>query len=124
MTSKLRVGFCERQLKRLFESIAINPTSSKKACPEPVSAPLPMPVPLTTTAVVTPNPDEKLPSADDIVYHDMRIPFVVRNKLSKESFKYMTYSSLRPKSTYIPSRDEVSEADLFLHRKKKPQYKT
>ena len=39
MTSNLRVGFHERQHKRLFESNAVNPTPSKKACPKPISVP-------------------------------------------------------------------------------------
>lgn len=48
----LRVGFRERQHKRMSESITVSPSPSKKPCPdaayqEPASAPVPMTVHLT-----------------------------------------------------------------------------
>ena len=58
MTSNLRVRFCDRQRKRLSESIIINPTLSKKACLKPASASLPVPILSATIAVITLESDE------------------------------------------------------------------
>lgn len=71
MASNLRARFHERQRKRLFESIAINPIPSKKACPEPaclepILVPLPVLAPSTIAVEIILEPDEKLSSADDI----------------------------------------------------------
>lgn len=86
MASNLRVRFHEKQRKRLSQSIVFNPTSSKKACPEPTLAPTPMSVPSTTAAVVAPKSDEKLLSIDEHVYHETRRPFVVPENISEKSF--------------------------------------
>lgn len=64
----LRVGFKDRQRKRLSESITVNPTPFKKPYPEPICmdpilALTSMPVPLTTVGGIIPDPDEMLPSA-------------------------------------------------------------
>lgn len=109
MDSNLRIGFCERQHKHLFESIAINPTPSKKACLEPASAPPPVPIPPTTIVSITRESDEKLLSADDIAYHEIKRSFVVPNNLNKESFEYMTFSPPHLKSSYVPNQDDVSK---------------
>lgn len=68
IATNLRVGFKERQRKRLSESITVNPASFKKPCQEPIcmdpiSALTSMPVPLTTVGGIIPDPDEMLPSA-------------------------------------------------------------
>ncbi|KAJ9686907.1 hypothetical protein PVL29_015671 [Vitis rotundifolia] len=86
MNSNLRVEFREKQRNCLFESIAVNPTPSKKAYSEPILVPPPAQIPSTTAADITLEPDEKLPSADDIAYHEMRRSFVVLNNISEESF--------------------------------------
>ncbi|KAJ9705633.1 hypothetical protein PVL29_003618 [Vitis rotundifolia] len=69
IASNLRVGFQERQRKCLFESIAVNPSPSKKdylepayhepACPKPVSTLAPVPVSSTIAIKITLEPDEK-----------------------------------------------------------------
>ena len=107
MTSNLRVRFCERQRKRLPESIIINPTLSKKACLKLASTSLPVPASPATIAAITLEPDEKL-SFDDIAYHKMRRPFAIPENLSKELFKCMTSSPPRPKSAYVPNQEEIS----------------
>lgn len=108
MASNLRAEFRERQHKRLSKSIDVNPTPSKKACPEPASAPMPVSVPPTTAPTVTPKLDEKIPSIDDVAHHETRRPFIGPD-FSEESFQYMTFSLLCPKSTYVPNWEEVSE---------------
>nr|CAN72402.1 hypothetical protein VITISV_033808 [Vitis vinifera] len=107
MASKLRVRFRERQCKHLSESIAVNPTPSKKACPKPVSVPPLVSVPPTTVAAITLESDEKLPSANDIAYHEIRRPFFVPDNISEELFEYMNSSPSRSKSAYVPSLEEV-----------------
>ncbi|KAJ9680220.1 hypothetical protein PVL29_019506 [Vitis rotundifolia] len=97
MASNLRIGFRERQRKRLSKSIVVNPTPSKKACPKLASIPPPMLVPSTITVIVTPESDEKPPSADDISYHEMRRPFC------------MTSSPPRPKLANVPNQEEISK---------------
>ena len=109
MASNLRVGFYERQHKHLFESIVVNLTSSKKDCPEPASAPPLVPIPPATTTIVTRESDEKLHSADDIAYHEMRRFFVILNNPNEESFEYMTFSPPHLKPAYVPNQDEVSK---------------
>ncbi|RVW34135.1 hypothetical protein CK203_084325 [Vitis vinifera] len=71
--------------------------------------PPPVLVPSVTTATVILESDEKLPSVDDIAYHEMRKPFVVMENLSEESFKCMASSPPRLKSAYVLNRDEISE---------------
>ena len=109
MASKLRVRFRERQCKHLSESIAVNPTPSKKACPKPLSVPPLVSVPPTTVAAITLESDEKLPSANDIAYHEIRRPFFVPDNISEELFEYMNSSPSRSKSAYVPSLEEVFE---------------
>ncbi|KAJ9703008.1 hypothetical protein PVL29_004670 [Vitis rotundifolia] len=113
MASNFRAEFRERKHKRLSKSIVINHNSSKKAFSELASAPSLMPVPLAIPTTVTLEPDEKLPSVDDIAYHEMRRPFIVPENLSEESFECMTSSPPYPKSAYVPSQDEIFE---FLKR--------
>lgn len=67
IATNLRVGFKERQRKRLSESITVNPTPFKKPylkpiSMHPISALTSMPVPLTTVGGIIPNPNEMLPS--------------------------------------------------------------
>ena len=109
MTSILRAELCERQHKRLSKSIVVNPTPLKKACMEPTPTLPSMPALSTTTAAVTLEPDEKPPFADDISYHETKIPFVVPESFSEESFECMNFSPLCPKPTYVPSWEEISE---------------
>lgn len=115
MTSNMRVRFHERWCKCLSKSIAVNSITSKKACPEPAPNPPSMPALLTTVMVVTLKPDEKLPSTDDISYHETKRPFVVLENFSKESFECMNYFSLRPKTAYVPSREEISKLLTHIH---------
>lgn len=68
IATNLRVGFKERQRKRLSESITVNPAPFKKPysepiCMDPISALTSMPVPLTTIGGIILDPDEMLPSA-------------------------------------------------------------
>lgn len=93
----------------MSESIAINPTPSKRAYLESASAPLPVPIPPTTIVSVTHESDEKLLSVDDIAYHEIKRSFVVPNNLNKESFEYMTFSPPHLKSAYVPNQDDVSK---------------
>lgn len=109
MASNLRAEFRERQHKRLSKSIDVNPTPFKKDCPEPASAPMPVSVPPATAPTVTPKLDEKIPSIDDVAHHETRRPFIGPDNFSEESFQYMTFSLLYPKSTYVPNWEEVSE---------------
>ena len=109
MDSNLRAEFHERQCKHLSESIAVNPTPSKKACSKPASAPTLMSVPPTTATVLTPELDKKLPSADEHTYHETRRSFINSDNFNKESFEYMTFFSPHSKSTYVPNWEEVSE---------------
>lgn len=114
MASKLRTTFWERQHKRLFESIIVNPIPSKRyclelACLETISAPLSMSAPSTIIVEITLESDEKLPSVDDIAHHESRRPSISLNHFSEESFEYMASSPFRPKSTYVPSWEEVVE---------------
>ena len=109
MTSNRRVGFHERWHKCLSKSIAVNSITSKKACPEPASYPPSMPALSTTVMVVTLEPDEKLPSTDDISYHETNRPFVALENFSKESFECMNCFSPCPKTAYVPSWEEISK---------------
>lgn len=113
MTSNMRVRFHERWCKCLSKSIAVNSITSKKACPELAPNPPSMPALSTTVMVVTLKPDEKLPSTDDISYHETKRPFFVLENFSKESFKCMNCFSPRPKTAYLPSREEISK--LLTH---------
>ena len=103
MASDLRVGFCERQHKRLSESIAINPSHSKKACPELAPDPLSKLTLPTITTIVTSGLDEKPSFIEDISYHETRKPFVISGKISKDSFECLNFSPLHTKVTYIPN---------------------
>ena len=114
MASNLRAGFQERQRKCLFESIVFNHSSSKRAClepacPEPISILAPVLVLLTIAAEITLEPDEKLPSADDIAHHELRRPSIGSDHFSKELFEHMTSSLSRPKPSYVPSQEEITE---------------
>lgn len=109
MASNLRVGFHERQRKFLSEAIAINPSHSKKACPELAPDPPSKSTPLTTNAIVTSKPDEKPPSTDDISYHETRKPFVVLENISEESFECLNSAHSHPKPAYVSGREETSE---------------
>ena len=114
MTSNLRAGFQERQRKCLFESIVVNHSSSKRACmvlacPEPISALALVLTLLTIAAEITPEPDEKLLSADDIAHHELRRPSIGPDHFSEESFEHMISSLSRPKPSYVPSREEIAE---------------
>ena len=109
MTSNLRARFRERQHKHLSKSIVVNPTPSKKACSKPALTPALVSLPPITATVFTSELDEKLPSADEHAYHEMRRPFISPDNFSKESFEYMTFFSPNSKSTHVPTRDEVSE---------------
>ena len=108
MASNLRAGFQERQRKCLFESIVFNHSPSKRAClepacPEPISVLAPVLVLLTIAADITPEPDEKLPSADDIAHHELRRHSIDLDHFSKELFEHMTSSLSHPKPSYVPS---------------------
>ena len=61
MTSNMRVEFHERWCKRLSESIAVNSTTSKKACSEP--APNPPSIPALSTTVK----GHELPEVHDVI---------------------------------------------------------
>lgn len=126
MTFNLRVGFHERQRKCLSESIAINPTPLKRVCPKPTLIPSPVPVPPTTAATVTPEPDEKLSSIDDIAYHEIRRPFIVPKNLNEESLKCMT-SSLPIQSQHMSLAGRINlsfQSESLPSLKESPQYKT
>lgn len=109
MTFNMRVGFHKRLRKCLSKSIAVNSITSKKACPEPVPNPPSMPALLTTVMVVTLESDEKLPSTDDISYHETKRTFVVLENFSNESYECMNCFSPCPKTAYVPSREEISK---------------
>ena len=107
MTSNLKVGFRERQCKRLSESIAINPSHSKKARPTLSLDSLSKPTLPNTAAIVASGSDEKLSSIGDIPYHEMRKPFIISGSVSEDSFECPNPSPHHPKSIYIPSWEEV-----------------
>ena len=114
MATNLRAGFQERQHKHMSESIVVNLAPSKRAYPKPiyqelVSAPTPMPMSSTTTAYTIPELDERLPSAEGITYHDPRRPSIGPDHLSDESLEYMTSFPSHPKSSYVPSREEITK---------------
>ena len=114
MATNLRAGFQERQHKHLSESIVVNLAPSKRAYPKPiyqelVSAPTPMPMSSTTAAYTIPELDERLPSTEGITYHDPRRPSIGPDHLSDESLEYMTFFPSHPKSSYVPSREEITE---------------
>lgn len=113
MTSNRRVGFHERWHKCLSKSIAVNSITSKKACSEFAPNPPSMPALSTTIMVVTLESDEKLPSIDDIYYHETNRPFVALENFSKESFECMNCFSPCPKTAYVPSQEEISK--LLTH---------
>lgn len=120
MASNLRVGFQERQHKCLFESIVVNHSPSKRACLElarlePVLAFAPVSAPLTIVAEITPEPDEKLPSSNDIAHHKPMRPSIGPDHFSEESFEHMTYSPSHPKASYVPSRKEITEFLRQIH---------
>lgn len=77
MATNLRARFYERQRKRLYESIAIDPFSSKKAHSAPDLNSSSRPTTLIPTTAVTSRLDEKPPSVGEIPYHEMRKPFVI-----------------------------------------------
>ncbi|RVW88004.1 hypothetical protein CK203_033943 [Vitis vinifera] len=82
--------------------------------------PPPVLIPSVTAATVILESDEKLPSVDDIAYHETRKPFVVMENLSEESFECMASSLPRLKSAYVLNRDEISkllkrQSQLILH---------
>lgn len=87
----------------------MNPTISKKACPKPALASPPVLVPSVTVAIIILESDEKLPSADDIAYHETMRPFIVLENLSEELFECITSSPPHLKSAYVLNRDELSE---------------
>lgn len=115
MASNSRAEFRERQHKRLSKSIVVNLIPSKKACPKPASIPPPMPIPSVTTAIITPESDEKPLSADDISYQETRRPFVTLENFSEESFKCMTSFLPRPKLAYVPNQEEIYELLKRIH---------
>lgn len=99
----------ERQRKRPSESIAINPSSSKKTYLEPVLNPPSKSAPPTTAAPITSGPNEKLSSTNDISYHKMRKPFTVLKNISEESFECSNSSTPRPKLAYVLGWENISE---------------
>lgn len=109
MTFNMRVGFHERWCKCLSKSIAVNSITSKKACPKPAPNPPSMPALSTTVMVVTLEPNEKLPSTDDISYHETKRPLVVLENFNNESFECMNFFSPCPKTAYVPNREEISK---------------
>lgn len=64
-------------------------------------------MPSTTAVDITPELNEKLISADDTTYHEIRKPFVVSHNISEESFEFRTSSPFHPKSAYVAIREEV-----------------
>ena len=92
----------------------VNPTPSKRARPEPiyqelVSTPVLVPVPSTTGADTIPELDERLPSTEGIAYYDPRRPSIGPDHLSDKSLECVASFSSRPKSSYVPSREEITE---------------
>ena len=109
MDTNLRVGFCERQHKRLFKSITIGSSSSKKARQVPGPDSPSKPTLPTSTTVVALDSNEKPFSVDDIPYHKMKKPFVISGNISEESFECLNLSFLYPNPTYVPSQKEMFE---------------
>ena len=97
MTTNLRVGFYERHRKNLPKSIAIDPSSSKKAYPTPNPDSPSRPTLLIPTAAITSRFDEKLLYVGDIPYHEMRKPFVISRSINEELFECRNHSPLYPK---------------------------
>ncbi|KAL6334873.1 hypothetical protein AAG906_023678 [Vitis piasezkii] len=77
-------------------------------CLKPALTHPPVLVPSITATTVILESDEKLPSVDDIAYHETRRPFIVLENLSEESFECMT-SSLPVEVSICPQSDEISE---------------
>ncbi|KAJ9705787.1 hypothetical protein PVL29_003744 [Vitis rotundifolia] len=109
MTTNLRIGFRERQHKRLSESTAISPSPSKKVCPALGMDSQSKPISLTPTTVVASGLDDKPSFIGDIPYHEMRKPFVVSESIIEDSFECPNPSPHCLKSTYIPNQDEMLE---------------
>lgn len=108
MVSNLRVGFRERQRKRMSESIVFSPSPSKRPCPdaaysELASAPVPMITYLTATVKIISKSDEKLHSIEDIAHHEPRRLSINPDHFSEESLGNMVSPSSHPKLGYVPS---------------------
>ncbi|KAL6322067.1 hypothetical protein AAG906_003469 [Vitis piasezkii] len=79
-------------LKRLSESIAINPSHSKKAYSAPAPDSLSKPTPSTTTAFITLGPDEKLPTDMGVLFPTMlRIQIEVDGYPSQSFMAQLSY---------------------------------
>lgn len=99
----------------------MNHSSSKKVRPALELDSPSKSTPSTPTIVIVLDLDNKLSSVGDIPYYNMRKPFVVSRSINEDSFKCLNISPHRPKSAYIPGREEVSELlrgiIFFLYRK-------
>lgn len=114
MVSNLRVGFRERQRKRMSESIVVSPSPSKRPCPdaaysELALAPIPMIAYLTAAVKIISKSDKKLHSIEDIAHHEPRRLSINPDHFSEESLGDMVSSSSRPKLGYVPSQKEIVE---------------
>ena len=109
MTSNQRVRLHEKQRKHLSESMAINPSHSKKTCLKPVPNPPSKSAPSTIVAPITSRPNEKPSSTNDISYHKTRKPVTVLENISEESFECLNSSPPRPKLTYVLSWEKISK---------------
>lgn len=110
----LRVGFKDRQRKRLSESITVNPAPFKKPCSEPIcmdpiSALTLMPVPLTTIGGIIPYSDEMFPSTQGTAHHEPRKPFHSLNHLSNESVECVGSFLSHPNFSHVPNWEEIAK---------------
>lgn len=109
-----RAGFKDNQHKCLFESIMVNPTSSKRPYPEPIcSEPVltlaQVLTPLTTTVGIILELDKRLPSVKGISYHESRSPSSSPDHLSNKSVECVASFPFHPNSSHIPSREKITE---------------
>ena len=92
----------------------VNPTPSKRTCPEPiclepVSALTLVLLPSTTAVGIISEPNERLPSVEGIAHHEPRRPFFGLDHLSDESIECVAFFLSCPKSSHILNREEITE---------------
>lgn len=114
MVTNLRTEFKERQRKCLSESITVIFPPSKRLCLEPLCqkpilaiAPVLEPSAATTSTNLT--SDDRLLSVDGTSHQKPERLFFGPEHLSDDSVEYAAFVSPRPKSSLIPSQEEIVE---------------
>lgn len=104
----LRVGFKERQCKRLSQSIMVIHLPSKRPCLEPLYLELVLAIaPVSGPSIVVtgnnPKPNERLLSVERATHQEPGRPFSGLEYLSNDSVKCVASILSRPKSSHAPN---------------------